>query len=163
MSFKIRHINNSDKLSFLNLAQNDRERGFIKISVQASTKNDTFIYVLENNNECVGFLALSASRVDSIPSVLVDYIFIAPKYRKECFEELDNAKISEFLLSFAVETAKTIQKSIGVRWLALLPDNDKLEAYYKENFGFTHTKIKQNKHIYFLKFNLSLKLTIIYK
>lgn len=151
MSFKIRHINNSDKLSFLNLAQNDRERGFIKISVQASKNNDTFIYVLEHSNECVGFLALSASRVDSIPSVLVDYIFIAPQYRKECFKELNNAKISEFLLSFAVETAKTIQKSIGVRWLALLPDNDKLETYYKENFGFYPYKDKTRQTYLFFK------------
>ena len=151
MSFKVRGFSIADKLPFLALSTNDRERGFIKNTANSSSKKDTVVYVLENDGERVGFIALSASRVDSIPAVLVDYIFIADKWRRKIISELADAKASEFLLSLAIDKAKTIQKSIGIRWLALLPDNDKLESYYIDNFGFSPYKDKTKQTYLFYK------------
>lgn len=151
MNFKLRVFQLADKNQFLKLSSNDRERGFIKNTFKIVEKKDTVVYVLENNNDKVGFIALSASRVDAIPSVLIDYIFVSNSYRNQIFSDLADSKVSEFLLSFAVEKAKEIQKNIGIRWLSLLPDNDKLENYYKDNFGFFSYKDKTKQTYLFYK------------
>lgn len=151
MNFTLRIFCSTDRNQFLALSSNDRERGFIKSTIKLAEKNDTVVYVLLNGEDKVGFIAMSASRVDAIPSVLIDYIFVANKYRNQQFSDLANAKVSEFLLSFALEKAKTIQKEIGVRWLSLLPDNQKLEDYYKDNFGFFPYKDKTKQTYLFYK------------
>jgi hypothetical protein len=151
MSYKIRGAVSADKLKFLAISLNDRERAFIKNTFKASDKKDTVVYVLENNQEPLGFIALSASRVDAIPVVLIDYIFVSRVLRREVIAELAHVKISEFLLSLAMNKAQELQKSIGIRWLALLPDNDKLEEFYKGHFGFSSYKEKTRQTYLFYK------------
>lgn len=55
---------------------------------------------------------------------------------------LDNTKTSHYLVEFAIETAKELQEIVGLRYLVLLPDNDRLQAIYKE-MGFNKLN-KQN-------------------
>jgi len=151
MNFKFRIFQHTDKNHFLSLASNDRERGFIKNTIKLLDKNDAVAYVLLDDGKRVGFIALSASRVDAIPSVLIDYIFVSNAYRNQIFTDLSDSKVSEFLLSFALRKAKDIQKEIGIRWLSLLPDNEKLEHYYKDKFGFFPYKDKTKQTYLFYK------------
>jgi hypothetical protein len=39
------------------------------------------------------------------------------------------------LIEFAIEIAKEIQDQVGLRYLVLLPDNDRLQSVYKD-MGF---------------------------
>lgn len=151
MSYKVRAALSSDKLKFLSQALNERERSFIKSTFKASDKNDTVIYVLENDDLPLAFIALSASRVDAIPVVLIDYIFVACALRKQPIVELANVKISEFLLSVAMRKVNELQKSIGIRWLALLPDNEQLELFYISHFGFSSYREKTKQTYLFYK------------
>jgi len=52
-------------------------------------------------------------------------------------EVLDNLKTSVYLVDFAIEVAQEIQELAGLRYLVLLPDNDKLQNVYK-NMGFVN-------------------------
>lgn len=151
MSYKVRSALFSDKLKFLSQALNERERSFIKNTFKASDKKDTVIYVLANDDLPLAFIALSASRVDAIPVVLIDYIFVACELRKQIIAELANVKISEFLLSVAIGKIQELQKSIGIRWLALLPDNEQLEIFYINQFGFSSYREKTKQTYLFYK------------
>ena len=44
-------------------------------------------------------------------------------------------KQSTYLIEFAIEIAKEIQDQVGLRYLVLLPDNDRLQSIYKD-MGF---------------------------
>ena len=90
---------------------------------------------LREGEETFGFIALSVSSIDTFPSFQVDYIFVSEPYRGVCLENLDNTKTSTYLIEFAIEIAKEIQDQVGLRYLVLLPDNDRLQSVYKE-MGF---------------------------
>ncbi len=78
---------------------------------------------------------LSKLSLDTFPSLQVDYIFVSEPYRGICLENLDNTKTSTYLIEFAIKIAKEIQDQVGLRYLVLLPDNNKLQYVYKE-MGF---------------------------
>ena len=50
-------------------------------------------------------------------------------------EKLDNTKTSIYLMEFVIEMAKEIQDKVGLRYLVLLPDNERLQSVYKD-MGF---------------------------
>lgn len=80
--------------------------------------------------------------------------FKLEKYRKRSFEELNNQKISKHLISFAVKLSLGLKESVGLRWVVLTPDNDELERYYIEAFGFTkHRSKKDNSSHLFIAIN----------
>ena len=49
--------------------------------------------------------------------------------------ELDNVKVSEYLIELAISIAKDIQSTVGLKYIVLLPDNEDLERTYK-NLNF---------------------------
>jgi len=128
-----------DILSDLKLSTNldnaQREKLFIEDICKRVQKNGTVIYLLRDGNETFGFIALSVSSIDTFPSLQVDYIFVSEPYRGVPLEKLDNSKTSTYLIEFAIEIAKEIQEQVGLRYLVLLPDNDRLQSVYKD-IGF---------------------------
>ena len=128
-----------DILSDLKLSTNldnaQREKLFIEDICKRVQKNGTVIYLLRDGNETFGFIALSVSSIDTFPSLQVDYIFVSEPYRGVPLEKLDNSKTSTYLMEFAIEIAKEIQNQVGLRYLVLLPDNDRLQSVYKD-MGF---------------------------
>ncbi len=128
-----------DILSNLKLSTNldnaQREKLFIEDICKRVQKNGTVIYLLRDGNETFGFIALSVSSIDTFPSLQVDYIFVSEPYRGVPLEKLDNSKTSTYLIEFAIEIATEIQEQVGLRYLVLLPDNDRLQSVYKD-MGF---------------------------
>jgi len=118
-----------------NLDNSEREKLFIEDICKRVQKNGTVIYLLRDSDETFGFIALSASSIDAFPSLQVDYIFVSEPYRGIPLENLDNSKTSTYLIEFAIEIAKEIQEQVGLRYLVLLPDNDRLQTVYKD-MGF---------------------------
>ena len=113
-----------------------RERGLLEEIIKLTQKNKTILYLLKNNTEILGLIALSASSVDDIPVVQVDYLFVDFRYRKIIIEDIKNT-VSKYLLLFAVNVSENIKQTIGVKYLALYPDaqSDTLIYHYKE-MGF---------------------------
>jgi len=118
-----------------NLDNAQREKLFIEDICKRVQKSGTVLYLLRDADETFGFIALSVSSIDTFPSLQVDYIFVSESYRGVCLEKLDNTKISTYLMEFAIETAKEIQDKVGLRYLVLLPDNERLQSVYKD-MGF---------------------------
>lgn len=128
-----------DVLSSIELSkdvnQSQREKNFIEDICKKVQKPSTVIYLLKHNKETLGFIALSVSSIGDFPSLQIDYLFVNHTFRGKQLEVLDNLKTSAYLVDFAIEVAQEIQELAGLRYLVLLPDNDKLQKVYKE-IGF---------------------------
>ncbi len=70
------------------------------------------------------------------------------KYRKITYSDLDNQKISEYLVSFSLALSAELKNTIGFRWLVLTPDNNELEKFYIESFKFIKYKAQKEKITY---------------
>jgi len=128
-----------DVLSSVNLStdleQSQREKNFIDDISKRVQKSSTVLYLLKHNHDTLGFIALSVSSIGDFPSLQIDYLFVNHTFRGKPLEILDNLKTSTYLIEFAIELAKEIQELAGLRYLVLLPDNNKLQDVYKD-IGF---------------------------
>lgn len=146
MHFRLEKNSSSNLLlNLIKLTNDNRHKEFIKLLSKSCAKGDTIVYVLKLDDEICG---LSASKIDSIPCINIDYLHVVEKYRKSVFEDLANQKISEFLISFSIKKAVDIKENIGLRWLILTPDNEELEKYYIDSFEFTKYKSKKDDITY---------------
>lgn len=57
-------------------------------------------------------------------------------------------KISEYLISISMALAIGVKQKIGLRWLALNPDNGELEKFYIDSFKFVKYKTTKDKLVY---------------
>jgi len=128
-----------DLLSGIELSPNSdqaqREESFTEDICKRVQKAGTVLYLLKHEDITLGFIALSSSSIDDFPSLQVDYLFVNNPYRGVELDILDNTKTSNYLVEFAIETAKELQEIVGLRYLVLLPDNDRLQVIYQE-MGF---------------------------
>jgi len=126
----------------------NREEILLTQTIQDAKKNRTKIYQLRDRktNIVIGLVALSASRLDDKPALLIDYIFISNDYRAK----YSGVKYAELLIVYAFKQGLKLQKEIGLTNLILYPDgeNKSLVSYYKNNYGFIEIRKKvliQNK------------------
>jgi hypothetical protein len=133
---------------FINLAKDERQKQFIKLLSKSCQKGDTVVYCLTLDDDICGFVGLGASKIDNIPCINIDYIYVVEKYRKITYSDLDNQKISEYLISFCLSLSAEFKNSIGFRWLVLTPDNNELEKFYVESFKFIKYKAQKEKITY---------------
>jgi len=149
MLFELKKFVSLNPISqLIKLTKDERQKQFIKELSKSCNKGDSVIYCLVLENNICGFVGLSASKIDSIPCINVEYIYVVEDYRKMTYMDLDNQKISEFLISFCISLAVKWKNSIGLRWLTLMPDNKDLEEFYIETFDFTQYKAKKDKITY---------------
>ena len=124
------------------LEYSQREKSFIEDICKRIQKAGTVLYVLKDKDITLGLIALSTSSIDDFPSLQVDYLFVNNLYRGKKLVILEDTKTSNYLIEFAIEVAKELQEIVGLRYLVLLPDNDKLQSIYKD-MGFQKLN-KQN-------------------
>lgn len=118
-----------------NIDNSQREKSFIEDICKRVQKSGTVLYVLKHEGSTLGLISISASSIDDFPSLQVDYLFVNKSYRGMNLDILDDTKTSNYLIEFAIEIAKELQDIVGLRYLVLLPDNDKLQSIYKD-MGF---------------------------
>ncbi len=134
LSYKVKLLQSLNFHTDLNRAT--RERGLLEEIIKLTQKNKTILYLLVKEDEILGLIALSASSIDEMPVIQVDYLFVDYKYRKQKIDEIETTT-AKYLLSFAIDTAENIKQTIGLKYLALYPDaqSDKLISHYKD-MGF---------------------------
>ena len=116
--------------------QKHRETLFIKDICKRVEKSKTVLYVLKKDNENLGLISISATSMEDFPALQIDFLFVSKNYRGQIFDELDNLKVSEYLIEFVISISKNLQENIGLKYIVLLPDNKDLEKIYKElNFN----------------------------
>jgi len=144
-------IDKGNYFSFLNIFRNFetntiREKELIDSMILKVKKSDSVIYLLQLNQQYIGFIAVSASKLlvdlEGIPSIEVNYLFVDKKYRKKEFQKLNNLKASLFLLGVIQEIVLDLKTQIGIRYLILYPDkqNKSLTDFYTK-IGFHKQKI----------------------
>jgi len=119
------------------IEQSQREKNFIEDICKRVQKPSTVLYLLKSDNDTLGFIALSVSSIGDFPSLQIDYLFVNHTFRGKVLDILDNLKTSVYLVDFAIEVAQEIQELAGLRYLVLLPDNNKLQNVYKD-MGFVN-------------------------
>ena len=118
------------------LEQKNREILFIKDICKRVEKSKTVLYVLKKDDENLGLVSISATSMEDFPALQIDFLFVSKNYRGQIFEELDNLKVSEYLIEFVISISKNLQENIGLKYIVLLPDNKDLEKIYKKlNFN----------------------------
>ena len=122
-----------------------REKELMDSTLHKLKKSEVVIYLLQNENSLVGFIAVSASKLKSkdfsIPSIEIDYLFVDKRYRGKVLDKL-NRKASLYLMDFVKELAKQLKKQIGLRGVILYPDmqDETLIKFYME-LGFYKQKV----------------------
>ena len=110
---------------------------YISFIQEASFCYQNIIHEIYNitEDEVIGFTALSTTKeVDDINGILIEFLYIKPKYRG-ITEETLQSKYSFLLLDYIITIAIKIQKQIAINHIYLVPINDKVrEIYY--NYGF---------------------------
>ena len=140
------HLKLIDKIELsTDTNSSNRESLFIKDICKRIEKSKTVLYVLKNDDDIIGLVALSATSINDQPSIQVDYIFVSEKYRGKKIAELDNCKPFRYLIDLSISLAKDFKSSIGLRYLVLSPDNDDLKEKYKQ----VDFKILDNDWMYF--------------
>jgi len=125
--------------------ERDREKDLIDSTLHKLKKSEVVIYLLQNKNDLVGFIAVSASKLKSnkfsIPGIEIDYLFVNKKYRGKVLEKL-NQKASIYLVNFVEDLAKRLKQDIGLKGIILYPDmqDETLIKFYME-LGFYKQKV----------------------
>lgn len=145
MAFRVIPYSIAFKNSLFSQVKNERERGFLKKLINDHKSHSTVIHLLisEETHQILGIVGLSCSKVDQLPAVLIDYIWVNPNFRGIEIEAL-GTHISVYLMAYVISSIiPKIRHFASVRWLVLIPDNERLENYYIQKFGF---KVYTDKH-----------------
>ena len=122
-----------------------REKELMDSILHTLKKGEVVIYLLQNESELIGFIAISASKLKSkdfsIPAIEIDYLFVDKKYRGKVLEKL-NQKASIYLIDFIEKMAKRLKKEIGLKGIILYPDmqDETLIKFYMK-LGFYKQKV----------------------
>jgi len=104
--------------------------------------------------EVIGFTALSTTtEVDNVSGILVEFLYLKPKYRGKS-DEILQTKYSHLLLDYIITIAIKIQKQVAINHIYLVPINSKVrEIYYQ--YGFENIPSSgKNEYEDYMVFNL---------
>lgn len=107
----------------------DYER-VVHIAKRAQREQTRIHRLIDDRGSHYGFIALAIAVSDNKPCIVIDYLFVSQQYRGIRYSEFENRKIADILIGYAWEIATEANRNFPVRYLALVPANDKLEAYY---------------------------------
>ena len=98
--------------------------------------------------EVIGFTALSTTKeVDNISGVLVEFLYLKPRYRGKS-DEMSQTKYSHLLLDYIITIAIKIQKQVAINHIYLVPINVKIrEIYHQYRFENISSSGKRNTKI----------------
>ncbi len=112
--------------------ESQRESLFIKDICKRVQKSKTVLYILKNDEKIIGLISLSATSIQDQPSMQIDYIFVNENYRGMKLKVLDDLKPFKYLIELAISIAKKLKSEIGIRYIVLSLDNDKLKLKYQK-------------------------------
>ena len=76
----------------------------------------------------------TANAVDDLVSINIDFLFIEKEYRSKVFKEINNMKLSKFLLIayIAMNIGQTAKDNFGIGILTITPINEKVRKIYED-------------------------------
>jgi len=92
---------------------------------------------IEQQRYC-GFINIGTSTIiDDLVSLNVEFLFLEKDYRGKVFKELDNIKLSRFLLIeyLATKLGVSVKDNFAINMISITPINEKVRKSY-ENLNF---------------------------
>lgn len=129
-----------------NTTRQKLEKNLIDEVVKYGIKEKTKVYKVMDKtgtlDKIIGMVALSASKIEVdknavIPCAELDLLYINNLYRKTKYEAIENRTLGEELLLTIISLVAELSKSIGIKYLILIPlgQVEELKNFYKQ-FGF---------------------------
>jgi len=116
---------------YLYNASFDRDYDRVVAIAKKAGNDQTRIHrVIDDENAHYGFMALSIIVSDKKPCLVIDYLFVSLQYRGVRYPELDNRTIAGLLITKTFRIATEANKNYPIRYIALVPANARLQAYY---------------------------------
>jgi len=134
--------------TYFHPVRGERETALLRQILSDGLNNNTLVAAVHGQgaglSRRLGFIALSVGKLEidnkSFPAVLIDFLFVDHRYRGKTYGD-DAMKLSEALISFAIDSAKQVSELAAVRYLILRPDGGKdnidLVTFY-ESMGFEY-------------------------
>ena len=140
--FEIRTIKNISKTSLRDVFDSfntvyETEKQLLDIAYQDFFNKEIVLHILYLDNIPVALIILNLEVVGELKLFSIDFLFVDNKYRKSIFKELNNNKISKYLLYFAIEEVCKINETINIDMIVITPTNKKIKSLYIE-FGFEY-------------------------
>lgn len=112
----------------------------VKEAASLAAADQVRIHLLtDSGHNNYGFIAINIAMYNNLPSVIISYLFTSAQYRGVPIPDLDGMKVSEYLTGWLIRSATEIRATVPLRYIALLPADDKLVSFY-EGFGFKNTQ-----------------------
>ena len=151
----------SEKRSLLNaiefnddITKAEREKALLTKAISFAQNNSTKLYSLRDTSSqlkgILGYLALSASEViideTKKPAVLIDLLLVHNNYRSKVYEHLDDSKISQLMIEYAISKFYEVREHVGVSYLILYPDGGKENRVLVDFYKSMDFSYATNKH-----------------
>jgi len=131
--------NNQDSSCFELDKSEDVEKQLLDNILSRAVEKKTRLHILYDERESskpipCGLIALNFELIGNFAALCIDFIFISKNYRGVYLPEIDS-KISNYLLSFALQEAIQMNEISKLDAVILSPINECVSKVYKE-FGF---------------------------
>lgn len=131
-----------------------REQALLTKALSFAQNNSTKLYSLRDSSSqlkgILGYIALSASEViidkDKKPVILIDLLLVNNDYRSKIYQHLDNSKVSQLMLEYAISIFYEVREHIGVSYLILYPDGGKENKVLVDFYKSMDFSYMTNKH-----------------
>jgi hypothetical protein len=116
---------------------NQDERNYVEQVFGFARSKNTRIHLLKEDNNPLGFVALSVRNFNDVPSVIIEYLFVSVPHRGRIYPDLSvqPLRVSEYLLGQAISMANSAWSMLPLRYIALNLADDCLEKLYSQ-YGF---------------------------
>ena len=116
---------------------NQDERNYVEQVFGFARSKNTRVHLLKENDNPLGFVALSLRNFNDVPSVIIEYLFVSASYRGRPYPHISDPplRVSEYLLGQAISMANNAWSVLPLRYMALNLADDSLEQLYSQ-YGF---------------------------
>lgn len=117
---------------------NQDERNYVEQVFGFARSKNIRVHLLKEDNNPLGFVALSVRDFNDVPSVIIEYLFVSVPYRGRPYPSLSDQplRVSEYLLGQAISMANNAWSMLPLRYMALNLADDNLATLYSRH-GFT--------------------------
>ena len=140
--FEIRTIKDISKVSLKTIFDSfdtvfETEQQLLDIAYNDFFNKEITLHILYLNDKPVSLIVFNIEIIGELKLFSIEFLFVDNLYRKTIFKELNNNKISKYLLYFSLKEVCKINETINIDMIIITPTNEKIKSLYLE-FGFDY-------------------------
>jgi hypothetical protein len=140
--FEIKTIKDISKQSLKSIFDNfntifETEKQLLNIAYHDFFNKEITLHILYLKDKPIGLIVFNIEIIGELKLFSIEFLFVDNLYRKTIYKELDDNKISKYLLFFALKEVCKINETINIDMLIITPTNEKIKSLYID-FGFEY-------------------------